>query len=421
MSTIASVLPARRTMAVALLLAALVAVAQPAVAQNYKPLKADPPTKADLNALKEAMKSGVLVKDQIDKVIVGYLATFTQPEQFGTIAETRMHIKFKILAANNVSPAVHDYIAQKVLDVCTPMMGVEYHPVARVEAALMIGDLNLTEPISVGNVPPVPLEKALVALLDVIESKDAAPAVVAAALVGVDRFARFAAHMTAKKALDPKVLERTTSALYKLAATDADLISPWIRRRAVRALGHLGQLGDKERVPQLLITILSNPKERTLLRCEAARAFGFLNLQEAKLTNIATAAYQMGVLAVACGKETRGTRATWGEDQLDALRQMYAYIYVGLHGPVDQRINPSIDGPPPEGTGLYLAAQKAKADPKGVAVEAIVPKLDGLYDLAMSKEPPDDRNLADAISQLEAYLQEAAAAGGVGAEKTVAN
>lgn len=372
--------------------------APPASAQQkkYKRVETAAPTTREETQVRSMLTGSVLVKEQIDKVLLHYLAMMTREEEFSTIAEKRNAIKFQFAARASSGP-VHDYVVQKSFETASGMLSPEYHPITRMEAALLIGDMNKVETVSVGDKRTwaVPFAPALDVLLDVVGKADSTESVVAAALLGIDRHARLAV-------LDDKKKEQIQGALLKIVGSESQHV--WNRRRALRALGNLRRLGPKNETLNAIAGILNNPKAPFELKTEAARTLGLLDLRDVRDFDLAKVSYPAAQLAVDAAKTTSAGNLRWTEDQLDALRQTMAHLHVGFHGIDPKMTNPLIDGPTPEGCGLIAGAAKSKTDIHN-AMTALAPKVNQVYEMLVGREIPQNKDLADAVTQLDSFLQ----------------
>ncbi len=170
--------------------------------------------------------------------------------------------------------------------------GNSYHPAVRVNAMLMIGELNRVEQ------PPTPLPEALDVMIAAVQSPKLSDAVRATALVGIKR------HVVAGIS-DEEVRKKLTAALLKVAADDLPAGATrdgreWILRQALEILGRSGSVGENNAVFTLLAKTLSDAKLPLKIRTAAAESLGRLNYSGATGINPADVAAILGQLAHRC-------------------------------------------------------------------------------------------------------------------------
>ena len=185
---------------------------------------------------------------------------------------------------------VHNRLTGMALEFFPGVAAGSDPPAVRVNAALMVGELNLKEPV--GNIAAKPLPAAIDPLLQIIEAKGQIDAVKAAVLVGLARQAEAGID-------DDDVRQKVFGTVLKLAESP---LRPgptaegqaWVKSQAIEILGILGGTGESNAVPDLLGKILGNPDLPLSVRRSAARALGRLNYL--------TAGVHAGALAASVGK-----------------------------------------------------------------------------------------------------------------------
>lgn len=373
-----------------------------AQAKKYKRVDAPLATTREEASIRQMFSGNVVVKDQIDKVVNGWVASFTREEEFPKLADRRGQIKLTFLVRSGSGQA-HDYLVQKLFDTCVPLLSVEYHPITRVEAALLLGELNKTETISTGTkTPAVPFAAVLDVFLEQLVKPDTTEAVQAALLLGIDRHCRLGQ-------LDDKRKEVVQTALLKYAADGNRHL--WNRRRAVRALGGLRRVGPKNETVVFLSSIMADSKAPLVLRGEAARALGLLDLRDVKELDLAKIAYQAARVVLDAAKASGENSGKLSPNQQDAFRQVVVYVYTGFHGVDYKEVKGAeikaaalLEGIVPDGVGLIAGAAKSKVDIHN-AVTALVPKIDLINDLMLPRDAVDEKDLGEAIGQLDAFLE----------------
>jgi hypothetical protein len=181
-----------------------------------------------------------------------------------------------ILVMTGRAPAmqVHDHLNALVLDYMGRLAAAEKcAPATRINAMLMIGELNAAEP-GIG-VAGKPLPEAVAALLAAVKDPKMAEAVKVAALVGIARHA-------AAKIDDQETQQAVIDALVAVAATPApEGKQPdgqsWMRGQAAEILATLRSVGANGAVPKALGRLMVDAKAPLSQRCIAARALGELD------------------------------------------------------------------------------------------------------------------------------------------------
>jgi len=196
--------------------------------------------------------------------------------------------------------AAHDWLVNRSLEFCTELVNdPNYHPAVRVNAMLMIGDLNQRDTTTFGE-DPVPLPAAIPLLLQALADENQVDAVKVAALWGIIR------HVTLGVA-DPNVLDsQIVPAMIQLATSKVESGRSaeghgWMRARAIEALVAAGVLGDQQdpaRVPKLLATIVAEKEAQMFTRCVAARALGKLPYPDGLAVDPVAVATALSELAV---------------------------------------------------------------------------------------------------------------------------
>jgi hypothetical protein len=173
----------------------------------------------------------------------------------------------------------HQRIVDIIFNGMSRVATANYHPVVRVNAMLMIGDLNSDDS---NRDAPVPYASVVPVLLQVIDDPQQLDAVRAAALVGLVRHARLG--------LKENVRDRVGASMFALArSTGVPGRSPdghaWLRAEAVEILGLLGSIGDANVVANTLGQIVGDPATPMMVRRAGAAALGKLNYQIAVSIN----------------------------------------------------------------------------------------------------------------------------------------
>jgi hypothetical protein len=158
---------------------------------------------------------------------------------------------------------VYEHLNKLTLANMSRMSKAPYCPSTRVNAMLMIGELNGLD--------------AVQELVKTVQDDQQSDAVRVAAMVGLIRHASPEAGIT-----DPAMLQTVTLAMIAIAETpvpDGDKADGgnWIRAQAAEVLGLLGSPGFNGAVVKALGTMLRDPKLPLAQRCRAAHALGQLD------------------------------------------------------------------------------------------------------------------------------------------------
>ena len=250
----------------------------PAEAQGYKQLNAD----AAAGQLRG--KAGAAVRQagaptpaqlaDIDKFFNSYYfptMTNTDPAQLGALAKLRKDLFVQYInAAKDAQMRTH--LLNLSFKASGSISAGPYHPAARYNAALILGQLDQTP--ATGATPPTPLAAGTNALTALLERPDingvpVPPAVKIAALVGLERHTRIR--------VDPQYSERITAAALAIAtrkeppADISDDVNGWMRRLAAQVLANQFVAGVTAPVHEVFVTLIGSKELNLDDRCEVAR------------------------------------------------------------------------------------------------------------------------------------------------------
>ena len=173
----------------------------------------------------------------------------------------------------------------------------KFHPAVRVNAMLMIGELNAVEPL--GGKPPEPLPEARTLLMKNAEDPKQIEAVKVAAVVGILRHLTLGAidETEQQKQLDPLMLKLLKSPLPEGQSAEGHA---WLQTLAGQVLSRSGSVGAGGEVAVALAALVGDKKAPLDFRCLAARELGRLKY--------ANGPY-VGDCAVALGRLARDSAA----------------------------------------------------------------------------------------------------------------
>ena len=240
-----------------------------------------------------------------------------------------MRLAIKSIYANKATSSAaalaHEEFNKLTLDFMDRVANDNYHPVVRVNAMLMIADLNETDPNG------APWKNALPSLLKAASDPKMIDAVRDEALRGLVRHA--------KSGISPELRGQITSAM--LAIIDKHIPPAgrtqeghdWICRRAIDVLTALGDAGPNGAVPQSLIAIVNDQAASISIRCAAAEALGMLKITPPKEVDVMALAKSLGRLAVAAVNTELTARAPLHSPIVtERLNQDFVQISHGLTG-----------------------------------------------------------------------------------------
>jgi len=281
---------------------------EPAPTQEYKELQVDEtkdgPKKnvSKVAPILTAGKFGDGEKEMFDEYYQNYfLPRWSLVKNIGTLPQERKKLRDN-LAKRSVggSAAVHDRLNELVLDSMKTLVAGDFHPAGRINAMLMIGDLNRTD--AAGSQKAVPLPEAFKFLLASVENPKLSDAIRVEAMVGILR------HANAGIQDDVQPL---TAVMLRLATADLPTGPTasgcaWIRRQAIETLGALGSVGNNNAVFQAILKSVADDKLPSFVRSAAADSLGQLNYSSATGISPVETAATLGQYAIdVCDEELR--------------------------------------------------------------------------------------------------------------------
>lgn len=248
-----------------------------------------------------------------------WLKTIESPENFNSLYRTRSMFMVDLRRA---SPPVHDHMLPMAFEKLKEIASGDFHPAARINAMLIIVELNQKEMVRSGTVtPPDPYLPALPFLVDVLEDKNQIDGVRVVALLGILRQIQWDSRIRESQAQGTKqqitkVDDALRDRINQLALAIINAAAPppgrtveghaWMQRRAIDVLGALGTIGTNVNAASTIENMVGDDKAPLSLRCGAAEALGLINLPpETKLSATETAG-KLGELALsACRNELK--------------------------------------------------------------------------------------------------------------------
>lgn len=271
---------------------------------SYRVLPVDDSLRINLRRVKEILRNGRFNDQAEQQLFDGYyrsyaLALWSVPENRDRLADYRRRLSLDL--RNYRSGPIHAHLNSLVLGYMTnlakpdPAQG-NFHPATRVNAMLMIGELNEVE-AATPTATPKPLPQALPVLVDAVKDPQQSDAVKVAALVGIARHAEFGGVNS------PEQQTLVAEALLGLirANVPAGLGAAgqcWMRAQAAEVLGELGSVGDRGAVADALAAMVADGQLPASTRSAAAKAMGQLNYRGASGLDLTGLAIPLGQLAV---------------------------------------------------------------------------------------------------------------------------
>jgi hypothetical protein len=261
----------------------------------------------------------------------------------------------------------------------------DFSPYVKVNAMLLIGELNEEEASNASKTPAKPLLASLGFMVKALRDPKNGDAVKLAAMVGIQRHVEASADGNTDYPLAPAARKLITNTMHEIVTQkeppggrSADGHA-WMRRGAAQVLATFGEVGEKNKVLAALTDIITDAEAPLSLRCGVAQDLGELKYTPAANVDLATLAGQVGKLADDIGKrELNWAKEKWANEKMKDLskRRLKAYL---------TSLNLAISGPPKKNGGLVAASAST---PHKAAVAAVQTKLHDLLKLVDDEEFP---------------------------------
>jgi hypothetical protein len=227
--------------------------------------------------------------------------TRNDPTSLGRLGDKRDRQLFRTYLWGASNPQLQSDVTKWAFDACRRMASPGYHPAVRYNAILILGMLDQEYAIDQGpnRRPPKPYPEANKFLVTVVTAgadgnRVVSPVVLAGALIGLERHARF------RDGLPREAPAAMTAAALKIVTQDKppldmdrDVYS-WIRLKAASVLAELRSVGTNNQVHDALVNLVANG--RTLDdRCSAAALLDKLNYDGVKVDGAATSEKMLGL------------------------------------------------------------------------------------------------------------------------------
>jgi hypothetical protein len=333
--------------------AAPAAPANPAAAQPAPPKispAADPATfltipgyedtlKKGRTGIMAVLRSGKVNPDQeqfFDTYYSRYsIGRWTVPGNYALLPGFRKELRNDLQLAK-VGDA-HTRLNDMIFGAMSKIAVANYHPVVRVNAMLMIGDLNSEDPAKPTDLP-VPYHQAIPVLLQTVDEPQQLDAVKAAALVGLLRHARLGIRDEARDQVMTSMLNLAKSTGAPGRSVDGHA---WLRSQAIEILEVLKSVGPANSVASALTQIAGDQAAPMMVRRAAARAIGRLNFQIAVSFNASATASALARFTIAAAE---AARAEAEQHKDTACRRLKSNVFAaagGINGLADSSKDPA--------------------------------------------------------------------------------
>jgi hypothetical protein len=244
--------------------------AESAWAQAYKQLKpAVAPAAAPAlrgkatNVLRDAAPPAAAALKTLDEYFIGWyfpmMTQYSNPAQLGALAKLRKELFVQYINIAKTPPA-RDHVVGLALKACRSIASGGYHPAVRYNAALILGQLDLSATGGEGG-RPQPSPDATQALIKLLTDEKIGEVAVPssakiAALVGLERHTRIG--------VNPQLAETITAAVMPVATRKeppADIpadVNAWMRRMAAQVLANQFAAGFTAPVHEAFVTLIGS-------------------------------------------------------------------------------------------------------------------------------------------------------------------
>ena len=256
-----------------------------------------------------------------EKYLIG---RWTEPGNQVNLPKFRGDLRRDLVNAK--TPAIRDRLLGVTMRLMTEAaFANDFDPIVRVNAMLLIGELNGEEPSKL-NAPPVPYAAAIPTLTRAVRDANLIDPVKVAALAGLLRHARIGIPAQQAAEVSAAMLEviRTKAPPTRSAAGHA-----WLRARAVDVLGAQANVGAANAVADLLADLAADASNPLFLRRSAAEALGNLNYQGAANLNTDKLATALASVAVA---SVEGAAREQEAKKTNVYRGMKSAVYAASAG-----------------------------------------------------------------------------------------
>jgi hypothetical protein len=321
----------------------------------------------------------------------GMLGALQAPSTGDKVPALRTKAYKNIIRGAAKNPAL-DYVNSLLLKGCTAILRGNYPPASKINALLLIGELNDSD--ATNNVKPLP--GALPVLTMALNVPERMDYLKPPAMVGLKRFAQ-------ERAIPPAEAPKLQEALLKLVnQQDAPpgrtaSAHSFLRRSAAEVLAAMGDPGPDNRVLKALAGIAADPNARLSLRCSMARQIGELKFPPDAKVDLQQVASALGRQTVEnCRQEL--TRAD-AEDREPSRRLLMYSLDATLAGLLG--LSNSAQGGAKDYIvklrgkvyNMYRVLDDEEKTPDADLAAAVTTELTGIEEVLLATDPRDGNAL----------------------------
>ncbi len=355
------------------------------VSKNYKTIDVVKSLTKSKSRLSSALRKGFAAGDQalfVNMCDNYILAEWTQPKNHYRLPSLRQQFRSKLQSCKN-SPATRRFFNNHLLDVLQKMAAENYHPTVRYNSMKLLGELDQTPSMRIGDTA-TPFPQALPVLLKAATDKNQIDTVKIAALLGVARHAWVLKDAATRRKVG-KAMSRLATTKNSPGTSSAG--QSWMRCIAVDTLGMLTAAGKQGATAKTLLGIVDDEEDHMRVRVAAARAVGNLTFGNSAGMDPGAMVRQLGRLAMsACKTEIEECEEKGRTISPRTLKSRLIAARIGLMGTDDLSVETA--------TGGAMSLVEKPVDRKNAtAIREQIDRWIGLLDdkrLMKKVEPPQD-------------------------------
>lgn len=212
-------------------------------------------------------------KDFFVKIYQNIFASMTAPAEFANLQSRRAEVMKDIYnAARRGNTQVSRGLSIMSFQQCKAIAQGNYYPGARINAVMMIGELNDREPNSLEKQAPIPMQAALPLLLEIAEDAKYNDGLRVAAIQGIQRHTELNASRW-KDDVQDKVADLMISIAQSDAPKDRNLEAHgWVQMLAINTLVSLKNPRRSDQVAKLILELPTKEDASQMVLVYAARA-----------------------------------------------------------------------------------------------------------------------------------------------------
>ncbi|QDV67127.1 hypothetical protein Poly24_08180 [Rosistilla carotiformis] len=212
-------------------------------------------------------------KDFFVKIYQNLFASMTDPAEFANLQPRRAEVMKDIYnAGRRGNTQVSRGLSIMSFQQCKAIAQGNYYPGARINAVLMIGELNDREPNSLEKKAPIPMQAALPLLLEIAQDPKYNDGLKVAAIQGIQRHAMLNSDRW-KPELQDQVADLMISIADATAPKDRNLEAHgWVQMLAINTLVSLKNPRRVDQVAKLVLELPTKEDSSQLALVYAARA-----------------------------------------------------------------------------------------------------------------------------------------------------